>query len=155
MGRPFADQDFRSTLPDFLGGPLLATKMMAPPASAWLVTRPRLLDLVTEGTQGPLTLLAAPAGAGKTMLLGSWIRSGRHPGPVAWFSLDADDNDRGRFWAYVLAGLRASGAVPPDGVLARLAPPTPGTGEALIPMLINGLGELSEPVVLVLDDVQE
>jgi LuxR family maltose regulon positive regulatory protein len=143
------------SLPGFPDEPLLATKLMVPPDSAWLVPRPRLLDLVSEGTRGPLTLVAAPAGTGKTMLLASWIHGGRPLGPVAWLSLDPDDNDRGRFWAYVLAGLRASGAVPPDGTLAQLAPPTRGASEAFVRLLINGLGELPDPVVLVLDDLHE
>jgi LuxR family transcriptional regulator, maltose regulon positive regulatory protein len=153
--RPAADQDLRSTLPGSSDEPLLATKLLVPPDSAWLVPRPRLLDLLSEGAQGPLTLLAAPAGAGKTMLLGSWVRTGRHAGPVVWVSLDPDDNDRARFWAYVLAGLQASGAIPPDGALGDLAPPTPATGEAFVPLLINSLRELPDPLVLVLDDVQE
>ena len=153
MRRPIGDQELRSTLPEFADEPLLATKLMVPQPPEWFVTRPRLLDALTEGAQGPLMLLAAPAGTGKTMLLGSWIQSGRHPGPVAWLSLDPDDNDRTRFWAYVLAGLRASGAVPSDGSLAHLS--TAGTGETLIPLLINGLGDLPGPVVLVLDDLHE
>jgi LuxR family maltose regulon positive regulatory protein len=153
--RPIGDQELRSTLPGFADEPLLATKLMVPQPPEWFVTRPRLLDALTEGAQGPLMLLAAPAGTGKTMLLGSWIHSGRHPGPVAWLSLDPDDNDRARFWAYVLAGLRASGAVPSDGSLAHLAPSSAGTGETLIPLLINGLGDLPGPVVLVLDDLHE
>lgn len=128
---------------------------MVPQPPGWFVTRPRLLDLLTEGAHGPLTLLAAPAGTGKTMLLASWVRTGRHPGPGVWVSLDPDDNDRGRFWAYVLAGLRASGAVPPDGAVAALAPPRPGMTEGFLPMLVNGLGELSGPVVVVLDDAHE
>jgi LuxR family transcriptional regulator, maltose regulon positive regulatory protein len=155
VNRAFAGQDRPSALSGLADEPLLATKLMVPQLPEWFVTRPRLLGLLTEGAQGPLTLLAAPAGTGKTMLLGSWARSGRHPGAVAWLTLDADDNDRARFWAYVLAGLRASDKVPPDGAVAALAPPEPGMGEGFLPVLVNGLGELPGPVVLVLDDVHE
>jgi LuxR family maltose regulon positive regulatory protein len=142
-------------LPASLDNPLLATKLLVPPGPSWQLARRRLLDLLTRGAEGPLTLLAAPAGSGKTMLLGSWIRAGSVPGPVAWVSLDADDNDPYRFWAYVLAGLRASGAVADDSLLAGLAPPTPGNRDTFVPLLVNGLGELPGPVVVVLDDLHE
>jgi LuxR family transcriptional regulator, maltose regulon positive regulatory protein len=155
VGRAVAGQHRQEAPSGLLDEPLLATKLMVPQSPEWFVTRPRLLDLLTQGAQGPLTLLAAPAGAGKTMLLGSWVRTGRPPGPVVWLSVDRDDNNQGRFWAYVLAGLRASDMVPPDGAVAVLAPPRPGMGAAFLPMLVNGLGELSGPVVVVLDDVQE
>jgi LuxR family maltose regulon positive regulatory protein len=135
--------------------PLLATKLLVPPAPEWLLARPRLLDLLSEGVQGPVTLVTAPAGAGKTLLLASWVAAGRLPGPVVWLSLDADDNDPSRLWTDVLAGLRAGGGSPPDGLLATLAPPGPGTAEAFLALLINGLGELPDPVVVVLDDLHE
>ena len=44
------------------------------------VARPRLLGLLDEGTRGPLTLLAAPAGYGKTLLLTSWADDAGRPG---------------------------------------------------------------------------
>ena len=47
-----------------------------------MVSRPRLLDALDAGMRGPLTLLDAPAGAGKSALLSSWIAAGRAPGPV-------------------------------------------------------------------------
>ena len=37
--------------------------------------------LLDEGAQGPLTLLAAPAGYGKTLLLASWAAPPAHPAP--------------------------------------------------------------------------
>jgi LuxR family transcriptional regulator, maltose regulon positive regulatory protein len=119
------------------------------------MARPRLFGLLSEGAKGPLTLVAGPAGAGKTMLLGSWVLSASLPGPVAWVSLDSDDNDPSRFWAYLLAALRASGAVPSDAILATLAPPRPATTEAFVALLVNGLAELPGPMVVILDDVHE
>ncbi len=46
--------------------PLLSTKLTVPPARAKLVSRPRLLERLKTGVRGPLTLIAAPAGFGKT-----------------------------------------------------------------------------------------
>jgi ATP/maltotriose-dependent transcriptional regulator MalT len=41
-------------------------------ATAGLVERPRLFALLDRGALGPVTLLSASAGSGKTMLLESW-----------------------------------------------------------------------------------
>jgi LuxR family maltose regulon positive regulatory protein len=133
---------------------LLATKLSPPRTSLRQVPRPRLFDLLNAGTQQPLTLVSAPAGAGKTTLLASWSSSRQPPGPVAWLSLDVGDNDAGRFWAYAVAALCQSGAVPGDSVLRGLAP-LPGTGKRFPSVLVSGLAQLPTPVVLVLDDLQD
>src|SRR5215217_1408244 len=133
---------------------LLATKLSPPRTSLRQVPRPRLFDLLNTGTQQLLTLVSAPAGAGKTTLLASWSSSRQPPGPVAWLSLDAGDNDPARFWAYLVAALCQSGAVPRDSVLRGLAP-LPGSEKRFLPLLVSGLAELPAPVVLVLDDLQD
>ena len=84
---------------------MLKTKFSVPRGPTTMVSRGRLLDALDAGVQGPLTLLAAPAGAGKSALLSSWVAAGRAPGPVAWLSLDGDDADRRRFWRAVLGTL--------------------------------------------------
>ncbi|HEY8493135.1 MAG TPA: LuxR family transcriptional regulator, partial [Myxococcota bacterium] len=58
----------------------------------------------------------------------------------------------GRLWGTVLAALQASGAVPAGSALAALAPPVRASRDAFIPLLVNALAELPEPLVLVLDD---
>ena len=136
-------------------GNLLATKLMAPLPHWRPVARPRLLGLLDAGTSGPLTVLAAPPGAGKTILLASWMTDGRPPGPVAWVTVDHGDDDPARFWSHVVAALRSNGAVPPDGLLAGLGPPSPDALQEFLAVLVNGLAELPEPVVLVLDDLHE
>jgi LuxR family transcriptional regulator, maltose regulon positive regulatory protein len=133
---------------------LLATKLTLPRTSLPQVPRPRLFDLLTAGTQQLLTLVSAPAGAGKTTLLASWSSSRQRPGPVAWLSLDAGDNEAGRLWAYTVAALCQSGAVPRDSALRGLAP-VPGSEERFLSLLVGGLAQLPTPVVLVLDDLQD
>ena len=53
---------------------LLATKLYLPQPPPGFVARPRLLDLLDEGTVRGLMLVCAPAGFGKTALLADWIR---------------------------------------------------------------------------------
>ena len=53
--------------------PILATKLYIPPPRRNVVLRPRLSERLNEGLHGKLTLIAAPAGFGKTRLLASWL----------------------------------------------------------------------------------
>ena len=53
--------------------------------------RPTLVAQLRTAVAGPLTLVVAPAGFGKTTLLSHW---GRNHEPVGWLSLDDGDNAR-------------------------------------------------------------
>src|SRR5439155_8916001 len=77
------------------------------PPRPGLVRRPRLTARLSAGLRGPLTLLVAPAGFGKTTLLADW-RAAQQQGawPLAWLALDAGDNDLARFLRYVIAALQ-------------------------------------------------
>src|SRR5262245_60552864 len=86
--------------------PLLKTKLEAPRCPR-LVVRENLIETLSEGVSLPLTLVYGPAGSGKTMLVAQWRASAREERPVAWLSLDADDNDPARFWIYVIEALRS------------------------------------------------
>jgi LuxR family maltose regulon positive regulatory protein len=98
-----------------------------------------------------LTLVSAPAGCGKTTLAAAWATSGAALGPVAWLSLDEDDDQPGVFWSYVLAALSRAG-VSVSGVGMPTADET--VDHSLLIRLAAGLSEQSEPVVLVLDNAQ-
>jgi LuxR family maltose regulon positive regulatory protein len=127
------------------GGGLLATKLYMPPArpSGHTVVRSRLFGQLAEGLDGRLTLLSAPAGYGKTTLLGEWLST--YPCPAAWISLDAGDNDPVCFISYLAAALstivpavgeavgevlRVSGALPVEPTLTVLINAT-AAGEAI------------------------
>jgi LuxR family transcriptional regulator, maltose regulon positive regulatory protein len=133
---------------------LLTSKLTAPVPRWRPVIRQRLHGLLDEGVQGPLTLLAAPPGYGKTMLLTSWATEGRPPGPVAWVWAGPGDHQPSRFWAHVLAALRGAGVVPPGGLLDGLDPRAE-IGDAFLRPFVGGLFELDGPVVLILDDLHE
>ena len=102
------------------GVPILASKITAPGVPDWVVSRPRITELIAEGTRWcPLTIATGPAGAGKTMALASWAAAG--PGPVAWVGLDEYDNEPEVFWSYVVAALRRSGVAVPEALPAAAA----------------------------------
>lgn len=130
--------------------PLLATKISIPARRPGLVPRPHLLTMLNEGLKCKLTLVAAPAGYGKTTLLSDWINQIDAPG--AWLSLERSDNDLNRFLAYFFAALQE--AQHEINQLNWTSPPAPQKPavEVILTSLLNQLTTLSTPLVLVLDD---
>ena len=69
--------------PDVAGGalpggpPLLASRLTPPVPPEPVLLRPRLLDRLEQGASGPVTLVCAPAGWGKTTLLSTWAQGER------------------------------------------------------------------------------
>ena len=97
-----------------------------------------------------LTLISAPAGFGKTTLVGEWLAGcGR---PAAWLSLDEADNDAPRFLAYLVAALRTIAADIGEGVLGALQSPQPPPTESILTALLNEITTVPDDFVLVLDD---
>ncbi len=131
--------------------PLLATKLHLPRPRALLVPRSHLLERLQQGMAGTLTLVSAPAGFGKTTLLAQWLAvSGM---PVAWLSLEAEDNDPTRFLSYLIAALQTLDAQLGTTALALLHIPQPPPPEAVLAVLTNDLVERGGgDVALVLDD---
>jgi LuxR family transcriptional regulator, maltose regulon positive regulatory protein len=118
-----------------------------------LVARPRLFAVLDRGAESRVTLISAPAGSGKTMLLSSWLRTAKRPGAVAWVGVERDEADAKRFWGLVLDALRNSGAIAPDDPLATLAPAPLGGADELVGRLLDGLDHVRRTVYLVLDDL--
>ncbi|MGO9081576.1 MAG: LuxR C-terminal-related transcriptional regulator [Streptosporangiaceae bacterium] len=128
--------------------PILTSKITAPGVPDWVVPRPRIIELIAQGTRWcPLTIANGPAGAGKTMALVLWAASG--PGPVAWVGLDEYDNEPEVFWSYVVAALRRSGVAVPGALPAA----TREAGHLFLLRLAAALAAQDPPVTLVLDDL--
>src|SRR6266581_3822770 len=133
--------------------PLLATKHHVPRPRTHLVPRAHLVERLQQGVELALTLVSAPAGFGKTTLLAQWLaESGL---PVAWLSLEAEDNDPTRFLAYLIAALQTLdphlGAV----ALTLLQMPQPAAAETVLTLLTNDVGSHGREggdFALVLDD---
>jgi LuxR family maltose regulon positive regulatory protein len=135
--------------------PLLETKLYIPPMRPELVSRPRLIERLNAGLGGRLTLVSAPAGFGKTTLVSEWVQAmGEAVAPiaVAWLSLDESDNDPTRFLVYVIAALQTVAAEIGKGALSALHSPQPPPAEAVLTGLINELADISDRILLVLDD---
>ena len=128
---------------------LLNTKLFVPRARAGCVLRPRLHARLAAGTQGPLTLVSAAAGWGKTTLVADWLH--RTGTKAAWLSLDHHDADPARLLAYLLAALR--------NVNPELAPgldllgPEPPDPQVAMTEIVNDMAEWGHDAILVLDDL--
>lgn len=144
---------------------LLNTKLHIPPARRDGVSRPRLVERLDDGLEMArrLTLVSAPAGYGKTTLLSEWVTT--LPVPAAWLSLDAEDNNAGRFWAYLIAALQAAyvtssaSETQPGvecnfgrGALEVLEGTASASVQSVATPLLNDIAALDDRIVLVLDD---
>ncbi|MGY1806951.1 LuxR C-terminal-related transcriptional regulator [Blastococcus sp. SYSU D00669] len=130
-----------------MAGPLLTTKLHVPRRRRGAVARPRLTERLRRGAEGPLTLVSAPAGFGKSTVLTEWLAAdGR---TAAWVSLDQRDGDPVLFWTYVLSALRTTYGLG-AGALAALEAHAPV--DAVLATLVNELAAAPDDVVLVLDD---
>jgi LuxR family transcriptional regulator, maltose regulon positive regulatory protein len=104
---------------------LIRTKLGLPFTRLELVSRPRLQEQIAQGLRGPLTLITAPAGFGKTTLLTASIAGCGIP--VAWLSLDKNDNQIGRFLSYLVAALTEVDDIIGSAAAQLLAPARQGT----------------------------
>ncbi len=131
--------------------PLLATKLHVPRPRTQLVPRAHLTERLQQGAERALTLVSAPAGFGKTTLLSQWLaESGT---PVAWLSLEPEDNDPTRFLSYLIAALQTLDAQLGTTLLALLRTPQPPSPEVVLAVLTNDLVDRGgEDFALVLDD---
>src|SRR5512143_1149967 len=104
---------------------LIPTKLHLPFTRPELVPRPRLYDQIGQGLRGPLTLITAPAGFGKTTLIAACAADCRMP--VAWLSLDRDDNQPERFLNYLVAAVHEADETIGRGARQLLAASPPAS----------------------------
>ena len=129
---------------------VLGTKVHVPVLRPDLVARPRLLARLDPGRQPRLLLVSAPAGFGKTTLLGQGLATIAGPdGHVAWLSLDEDDNDPRRFLEHLVAAFQTVGDFPEAVQLVGAGVPRP---DAVLTSLVNDLDLQPGRTVLALDD---
>jgi LuxR family maltose regulon positive regulatory protein len=139
--------------PDATGdvSPLLRMKLAPPVPATNMLSRPDLVSKLA-GTGWKVSLISAPAGWGKTSLVAAWHGTESEQRPFAFLRLEQGDDDSPIFWTYVIAALRTVHPTLAAGADAALRTPGMNPMRQIVPLLINELAEIEEPMVLVLDD---
>ncbi|WP_413700561.1 LuxR C-terminal-related transcriptional regulator [Psychromonas sp. KJ10-10] len=109
-----------------------------------------MLEKLEQAINTRLTLVSAPAGFGKSLLIASWASSLQTQ--CAWLSLDSKDKNQDSFLSYLVAAIREA-----DGSLLEEAwniVQVPGeiNSEHLITSIINELTYYPSDIILILDD---
>lgn len=128
---------------------LLRSKYSLPQLNKRVVVRSQLLERLAHSLDKRLILISAPAGFGKTTLLNQWLHQSSHP--VAWLSLDRNDNDIQSFLSYLISAFQQIQPQLGNKLLPALQNPQINTAK-LVMQLIHELDTICEPFLLVLDD---
>src|SRR5580700_10391819 len=113
---------------------------VARPGAAGVVSRPALWGRLGEA--GRVTVVSAPAGSGKTVLLRSWIGAAGLAARAAWVPVGRDERDPQRLWLAVLDALRRTA---PGAALVRPLTAAPDLdGWAIVERLLTDLAPLQD-----------
>jgi LuxR family transcriptional regulator, maltose regulon positive regulatory protein len=120
-------------------------------AARGVISRPALFARLTQA--GRVTVMTAPAGSGKTVLLRSWIAEAGLAKRAAWVPVHGEDRDPQRFLISMVDALRDTVA---GAALVRPLTATPDLdGWAIVEWLLQDLDSLQDRIWLVIDDVHE
>ena len=135
--------------------PLLKTKITIPPLPQDFVQRPRLVERIDQGVKGPLTLLSAPAGFGKTNLLVEWAAQNalaQSSPAIAWLTLNREDNDLVRFFRYLTSAIQEVNPKLGNETLDFIHTAKGSGLEMGLTLLVNEISSIPDDLVLVIDD---
>ncbi len=141
------------------------TKFMPPQLREDIISRERLLRRLRNVVSShPLTLVAAPAGYGKTTLLSTMAASNAADAPIAWLTLDDEDDSPSQLLAALIGAIQRVSPECGQGAHSLLG----GAGYSIAPIspeqqtrnvvnvLVNEIDEtMTDPFILVLDDLHK
>jgi LuxR family maltose regulon positive regulatory protein len=115
-----------------------------------LIARPLLFERLSAAGPGTVTLVCAPAGSGKTVLLRSWAATSGEA--VAWVTVERGERDAQRFWLHVIDAVAGAAG---DEIIERVSPAPRFAGAVAVERLLEQLERLEAPITLVVDDLHE
>ena len=128
----------------------MRTKLYRPRNSSDVIPRARLIQRLQASLGSQITLVCAPAGFGKSTLLAQWMQP--IDCPNAWLSLDKHDNDLPTFVDSLAAALQTAFPDALAGIVALRNTPRLLHPDHIVTLLINDLADMTDNIILVLDD---
>jgi LuxR family transcriptional regulator, maltose regulon positive regulatory protein len=129
---------------------LVESKLHPPPARPGMVARIGLVERLLGSDAVPVVGVVAPAGYGKTTLLGQWAQ--RTKRRVGWVSMDQRDNDPAVLLTYLAVALDRVEPIDPRIVRGLAGPGASIVGS--VARLAAAMAAMTQPVALVLDHVE-
>lgn len=126
-------------------------KLLIPSSSRPIIPRSDILADIEESAQSRrVTVIAAPAGWGKTTTLVQWAHSASLP--VVWYTLDASDRDPRLFLDYLLHAV-ADRIPDPSALIHNIATCSNSEIAALFRQVALSIAGAPRPFAIVLDDL--
>jgi LuxR family maltose regulon positive regulatory protein len=122
-------------------------------ATPRLIDRGDLLAALDRAATGKVTVIAAPAGSGKTSLLRAWAGRPGQPRRLAVLQVQRDQHDAQQFWLALLDAVRHASVA-----TGRAEPPaaTPDfNAPAMVDRVLSELADARGGITLVIDDLHE
>ena len=127
-----------------------AERRVARPGAGGVVSRPGLRERLGSAR---VTVVSAPPGSGKTVLLRSWIAETSLAERAGWVAVGRDEQDPQRFWLSALGALRQT--TPGSALVRELTGAPDLDGWAIVERLLKDLAPLQDRLWLVIDDLHE
>ena len=132
---------------------LIETKLQAPSMRSTLVERTELMAELDAVMESRIAVVAAPAGFGKSTLIGQWVKARQAEGlAVGWLSIDSQDDDLSRFLSYLVAAINRADPAIGDDLLALMHSSPVVPFDTVMTGLANSLAARKGHLILVLDD---
>jgi LuxR family transcriptional regulator, maltose regulon positive regulatory protein len=131
---------------------ILEAKLRPPPARTEWMVRQRLLEELTRAGQRAVTLIAAPAGYGKTTVVTQWLASKPATSKLAWISLDSPENDPARLWTHIATALDRAGCSIARDIAGFIAAGRHEMMTAVLPRILDAIAVLPAEVTVLIDD---
>src|SRR3984885_10711355 len=127
--------------------------MTMAPAAPRLIDRGDLVAALDRAATRKVTIIAAPAGSGKTSLLRSWAARPRQPDQLAVVQVQRDQHDAQHFWMALLDAVRRASATSGEAEPSAATPDF--NAQAMVDRVLSELADTRGSLILVIDDLHE